>query len=105
MILSKTPIIFFVSNIQEFILDTDMIPAISSDQSPILIFFSKEKRNKSSGFNNSLLSDNIFKEQLKQHVQNIKNDNELSNDPQLKWKFFKTQIRNFTITLSKIHAK
>ena len=82
-----------------------MIPAISSDHSTILIFFSKEKRNKSSGFNNSLLSDNIFKEQLKQHVQNIKNYNELSNDPQLKWKFFKTQIRNFTITLSKIHAK
>ena len=33
---------FFISNnIQEFILDTDIIPAISSDHSPILISFSK----------------------------------------------------------------
>ena len=56
---------FFISNnIQEFILDTDIIPAISNNHSPILIFFSKEKQNdKSSGFwkfNNSLMSDNIF---------------------------------------------
>ena len=60
---------FFISNnIQEFILDTDIIPAISRDQSPIL---------KSSGFwkfNNSLLSDNTFKEKLKQHMQNIESD-------------------------------
>ena len=35
---------FFISNnIQEFILDADKTPAISSDRSPILIFFSKEK--------------------------------------------------------------
>ena len=84
---------FFISNIiQEFILDIDVIPAISSDHSQILISFSKDKQsNKSSGFwklNNSLLSDVIFKE-LKQHIQNIKNDNELSNDPQIKWEFLK----------------
>ena len=80
---------FLISNnIQEFILDTDIISAISSDHAPILISFSKEKQNnKSSGFckfNTSLLSDNIFKEKLKQNIQNIKNDNELSNDPQIK---------------------
>ena len=80
---------FFISNnIQEFILDTDIIPAISSDHSPVLISFSKDKQNnKSSGFwkfNNSLLSDDIFKEELKQHIQKIKNDNELTNDPQIK---------------------
>ena len=34
---------FIFSNIQEFILDTDIIPAISSDHSPISISFSKEK--------------------------------------------------------------
>ena len=70
---------FFISNnIKEFILDTSIILAISSDHSPILMSFSKEKQNnKSSGFwkfNNSLLSDNIFKEKLKQHIQNIKNE-------------------------------
>ena len=68
---------FFISNdIKEFILDTGIILAISSDHSPILLSFSKEKQNnKSSGFwkfNNSLLPDNIFKEKLKQHIQNIK---------------------------------
>ena len=101
---------FFISNtIQEFILDTDIIPAISSDHSPILISFSKEKQHsKSSGFwkfNNSLLSDNIFKEKLKQHIQNIESDNELSNDPQIKWEFLKYQIRKFTIRFSKTRAK
>ena len=101
---------FFISNtIQEFILDTDIIPAISSDHSPILISFSKEKQHsKSSGFwkfNNSLLSDNIFKKKLKQHIQNIESDNELSNDPQIKWEFLKYQIRKFTIRFSKTRAK
>ena len=101
---------FFISNnIQELILDTDIIPAISSDHSPILISFSKDKQNnKSSGFwkfNNLLLSDDIFKEELKQHIQNIKNDNELSNDPQIKWEFLKYQIRKFTIRFSKMCAK
>ena len=79
---------FFISNnIQEFILDTDITPAISSDHSSILISFSKEKQNnQSSGFrkfNDLLLSDDIFKEKLKQHIQNKKNGNELSNDPQI----------------------
>ena len=101
---------FFISNnIQEFILDTDIIPAISSDPSPILIFFSKEKQDsKSFGFwkfNNSLLSNNIFKEKLKQHIQNTKSDNELSNDPQIKWEFLKYQIRKFAIRFSKMRAK
>ena len=68
---------FFISkNIQEFILDTKIIPAISSDHSPILISFSKEKQNSKSyefwKFNNLLLSDDTFKEELKQHIQNIK---------------------------------
>ena len=101
---------FFISNnIQQFILDTDIIPAISSDHSPIFISFSKEKQDsKSSGFwkfNNSLLSDSIFKEKLKQHIQNIESDNELSNDPQIKWEFLKYQIRKFTIRFSKMRAK
>ena len=99
---------FISSNIQEFILDTDLIPAISSDHSPILISFSKEKQNnKRSGFwkfNNLLLSDNIFKEKLKQHIQNIKNASEFSNDPQIKWEFLKYQIRKFAIRFSKMRA-
>ena len=50
--LQRRLVYFFISNnIQEFILDTDIIPAISSDHLPILISFSKEKQsNKSSGF-------------------------------------------------------
>ena len=79
---------YFLCNIQEFILDTDIIPVISSDHYPILIFCSKEKQNnkipKFWKFNSLLLSDNIFKEKLKQHIQNIKNHKELSNDPEIK---------------------
>ena len=85
-----------------------MIPAISSHHSPILYSFSKENQNnKSSGFwkfNNSLLFDNILKEKLKEHIQDIKNDNKLSNDPQIKWEFLKYQIRKFTIRFSKMRA-
>ena len=40
---------FFISdNIQEFIQDTDIIPAIASAHSPILISFFKEKQNNKS---------------------------------------------------------
>ena len=91
------------------VLDTNIIPAISSGHSPILIYFSKEKQNnESSGFwkfDNSLLSDNIYKEKSNNHIQHIKNNNELSNHPQIKWKFHKYQIRKFTIRFSKMHAK
>ena len=89
----KGAIIFFFifNNIQKLILDTDIISAVSSEDSLILISFSKEKQNnKSLGFwkfNNLLLSDNIFKEKLKQHIQNIKNDNEISNVSQIKREF------------------
>ena len=48
---------FFISNnIQELILDTDIIPAISSDHSPILISFSKENKiTKIPGFGNLII--------------------------------------------------
>ena len=75
---------FIFNKIQKFALDTDIMEPFSSDYPPILISFSKEKQNKNSGFgkfNNSLLSDDNFKEKLKQYIQNIKNDIELSNDP------------------------
>ena len=90
-------------------MDTDKIPAISSDRLPSFNSFSKDKQNNKSSefwkFNNSLLSDNIFKEKLKQHIGNIKNDNKLSNDPQIKWEFFKYQIQKFTIKFSEMRAK
>ena len=63
---------------------------------------------KSSGFwkfNNSLPSDKIFKEKLKQHLQNIRSDNEHSSDPQIKRTFLKYQICKFTLKFSKIWAK
>ena len=90
--MSGAIIFFFIfNNIQKLILDTDIISTVSSEDSLILISFSKEKQNnKSLGFwkfNNLLLSDNIFKEKLKQHIQNIKNDNEISNDFQIKREF------------------
>ena len=35
----------------------------------------------------------------------MKNDSELSNDPQIKWEFLKYKIRKFTIKFSKMFAK
>ena len=84
---------FFISNnIQEFIVHTEIIPAIFR-YSPILTSLFKEKENnKGSGFwkfNTLLLSENILEEKLQQHIHNIKNGNKHSNDPQIKWEFFK----------------
>ena len=100
---------FFISNnIKEFVLDTGIIPVISSDHSPILISFIKENKISNvqgTKFHNLLLSDNIFKQNLKLHVQNIKNDNGLSIDPQIKWEFLKYQIQKCTVKFSKIRVK
>ena len=35
----------------------------------------------------------------------MKNDNERSNDPQIKWEFPKYQIRTFTLKFSNMRAK
>ena len=51
------------------------------------------------------MSDKIFEENLKQHIQNIRNDNDLSIDPQIKRTFFKYQICKFTLKFSKIRAE
>ena len=84
---------FFISNnIQEFIVHTEIIPAIFR-YSPILTSLFKEKENNKGSrfwkFNTLLLSENILEEKLQQHIHNIKNGNKHSNDPQIKWEFFK----------------
>ena len=45
-----------------------------------------------------------FFKKLKQHIQNIKNDNELSSNLQIKWAFLKYKIQKF-IRFSKMRAK
>ena len=56
-------------------------------------------------FSNWLLSEKVFKEKSKQHIQNIKKDDELSNDSQIKWEFLKYRIRKFAIRIFKVQAK
>ena len=56
-------------------------------------------------FSNWLLSEKVFKEKSKQHIQNIKKDDELSNDSQIKWEFLKYRIRKFAIRFFKVQAK
>ena len=54
-------------------------------------------------FNNSLQSGNISKETLKH--SNIRSDNKLSNDPQIKLQFLEYQIRKFAKKFFKMRTK
>ena len=51
------------------------------------------------------MSGSIFEENLKQHIQNIKNYNEISIYPQIKWEFLKYQIHKFIVKFSETRAK
>ena len=95
---------FIINNVKEFILDTEIKLDFSSDHSPIKEKQSQHK-SRSWKFNNSSLFDNIFKEKLKQHIQNIKDDNDLSNNPLTKWEFLKYKICKFTVRFAKTHCK
>ena len=87
--------IFISNSIQEYIDATDILPALSTDHSPNLIFFCFENsEEKSAGFwkfNNSLLLEENFTSNLEAFIKEtkIKLKSEEILNPQVNWEFFK----------------
>ena len=101
---------YFVSNcLQEFVNYTDVLPAISTDHSPVLISLSNgNSDNNGRGlrkYNSSLVYDEFYVENVKKLITKINTSNEFLEDTQMKLEFLKYEIRKFTIDYSKTAAK
>ena len=103
--------IFISNSIQEYIDPTNILPALSTDHSPILIPFCLENSQKKSAgfwkFNNSLLLEENFTSNLEEFFKETKtklNSGEFF-DPQLKWESSKYEIHKFVIKFSRCWAK
>ena len=103
---------FFVSNnLQESIKDTEILPTLSSDHSPI--FFSLVSTKPASKgkrlwkFNNSLLLNAEFVTKMRNYIHLKINEmkHENINDDQIQWQFLKYMMRKFSRKFSKILAK
>ena len=100
----------FVSNcLQEFVNYTDVLPAISTDHSPVLISLSNDNSdNNGRGlwkYNSSLVHDEFYVENMKKPITKVNTSNKFLEDAQVKWEFLKYEIQKFTIDYSKKAAK
>ena len=97
---------FFTSNaLQEFIGDVKVLPSFMSDHSPIFIsinFISDVVRGRYGWkFNNSLLTDDKFPTDMKNHLQSINVELDSFENPHIKWEYLKYEARKFSIAFSK----
>ena len=101
---------FFTSNsFQEYINCIKILPSYMSDHSPILISVNLDSNVKRGNygwkFNNSLLKDNDFSTQIREHFEIVKSDLTSLENPHLRWEYFKYQARKFSIKYSKSKIK
>ena len=96
---------------QESIKDTEILPALSSDHSPIFFsLVSTKPASKGKGlwkFNNSLLLNEEFVTKMRNYIHlkiNEMNHENINND-QIRWEFLKYEERKFSRKFSKILAK
>ena len=97
--------LFPSNSLQEFISDVKIIPSFMSDHSPVLFsvnFFPVSARGRYGWkFNNTLLQDANFPNNLKAHIQSLNDDLAYLDNPHLKWEYLKYEIRKFSIAFSK----
>ena len=104
--------IFISNKLQESIHLTDILPAFSTDHSPVLISL-KKSQDITLGkgfwkFNGSLVQDEDYVSQMKEYISQIKGELEGTQNTfndQFKWEFLKYEIRKFTINFSKLKAR
>ena len=88
--------------------NTDIIPSVRSDHSAIILNLTQlDKIERGPGlwkFNNSLLENDIYINELKTKIAKWKQNNHME-DKQVLWEFFKYKIRKFTIDFSKTNRK
>ena len=97
---------FFTCNaLQEFIGDVKVLPSFMSDHSPIFIsikFLSDAVRGRYGWkFNNSLLQDDKFPTDMKNHLQSLNVELDSFENPHIKWEYLKYEARKFSIAFSK----
>ena len=102
----------FISNtLQESIKDTEILPALSSDHSPILFsLVSTEPASEGKRlwkFNNSLLLNEEFVTKIRNciYLKIYQINHENINDDQIRWKFLKYKVRKFSRKLFKTLIK
>ena len=77
----------FISNcLQEFVNNTDILPALSTDHPPLLISLLSDEHNKKCSrfwqFNNSLVYDEVYVKKMKKIIAKISNSNEFKENAQ-----------------------
>ena len=92
---------FLITDIlQENVKNVDVIPAICTDHSSIMLRFSNlEKYNRGPSywkFNNALLSDTMYINSMKEKIDEFCHMNFFRDDPRLNWEFMKFKIKEFT---------
>ena len=95
--------------IQRRIIQSEGLDALLTDHSPVFCSISKQNevnKRKDTGlwkFNNSLISNTDFVKQIKQLIQNIKQQelSESEQTDQIKWELLMYEIRKFAITFSR----
>ena len=86
---------------------TYVLASLLTDHSPISFSYCKnEERNRGRGFwkfNNSLIENEEYVQQMKKYISDTLNElfNENILDDQIKWEYFKYNIRNYAINFSK----
>ena len=101
--------IFISQSLQEYIKKSDVLNALSTDHSPVFCpiskrnEFNKVKDKSLWKFSNSLISNTDFAEQIKQLIENIKQQQlpESEQTDQIRWELLKYEIRKFAIPYSK----
>ena len=88
--------IFFSNCLQEFVNYTDILPAISTDHSAVLISLSIDNSdNNGRGlwkYNRSLVHDEFYVENMKKIITKINTSNEFLEDANMKREFLKYEI-------------
>ena len=83
--------------LQEFVNYTDILPAISTDHSPVLISLSNDNSdNNGRGLwkhDSSLVYDDFYVENMKKVITKINTSNKFNEDAQMKWRFLKYEFR------------
>ena len=97
--------IFISNSLQEFVNYTDILLAVSTDHSPVLISLSIDNSdNNERGFwkyNSPLVYDEFYVENMKKLFTKINTSNKFNEDAQMKWEFLKYEVRKLTIDYSK----
>ena len=101
--------IFISNSIQEHVSNTDILTALATDHSPVIITLNKGNKFRNGlgtwKFNNSLTLDENFIKTLKSFISDLVNTLEVKHNHQLRWELIKYEVRKFTIHYSKEKAK